>query len=112
MTEETKTPEIIPITDKQFDDLKNIALQYDIYTFIGSLYHYKQNQLSKEQVDTLNEILSARKFQHIIKSGLNVFEVNGKQVVALNKENAERKASGIRVKRKSVPYSNKYTKKH
>ena len=101
---------ITPITDQQFDNLKTIALTHDIHTIVAELSRFRKEQITEEQISILNEILSARKFHNVIKMGLNVFEVNGTQVIALNKKNAERKVSGVRVKRKRVPYSNKYVK--
>lgn len=107
---EEQKKETLP--DDIFKLVCNMCATHDINSIINTIYRYSYKyDLSEAQATELNELMAKRKFAFIIQHGLNVFDVDGKQVVALNKGNAERKALGIKKKKVVNKYSNNYTKK-
>ena len=96
-------------TDIDFDKIKKIVSTYDIDTISGLIYRNKE-YLTEEQIGVINEILIDRKILRTVKGGLRAFEIDGKMVIAMNKENAERKIIGKKKKKVKNVYSNDYSR--
>ena len=90
----------------------DMCATHDINSIMNTIYRYSYKyDLSEAQATELNELMAKRKFAFVKQHGLSVFDVDGKQVVALNKGNAERKVLGIKKKKVVNKYSNNYKSK-
>lgn len=107
---EEQKKETLP--DDIFKLVCNMCATHDINSIMNTIYRYSYKyDLSEAQATELNELMAKRKFTFVKQHGLSVFEVDGKQVVALNKKNAERKALGVKKKKVINKYSNNYPRK-